>query len=111
MVVCSEGIGTSGLVSQRLRMLFPEYSIKHSGLKAFNPSVKYDVVVSFESLVPELRKQCGPNQKIRTYEGMFEALGGPGTMENRLDNAGPDADKIKALREYLFRDGSSRERS
>ena len=111
MVVCSEGVGTSVLVSQRLKMLFPEYSFKHSGLKAFKPSPEYDVVVSFESLVPELRKQCGPNQKIRTYEGMFEVLGGPGTMESRLDNAGPDSDKIKALREYLFRGGPNGSRA
>lgn len=102
-VVCVEGVGTSFLVAQRLRVLFPEHSFTHFGLMNFS-SQGYDIVITFESMVPTVQAKSSANQKFRTYEGLFEAMGGAGTMESRLEGSSTDSQRVEALAEYLFSD-------
>jgi galactitol-specific phosphotransferase system IIB component len=107
-VVCSQGIGTSVLVARRLRVIFPEHSFEHFGLMDFK-SQKYDVVVTFQSMVSSVLDRSSLDQKVRTYEGLFDALGGAGTMENRLSESSTESERIEILREYLFSDELDRE--
>ena len=100
-VVCSNGVGTSVLIAKRLRVIFPEHSFDHFGLADFK-SQKYDVVVTFQSMVGSVLDRARPDQKVRTYEGLFDALGGVGTMESRLNDSSTESERIEALREYLF---------
>lgn len=103
-VVCANGVGTSVLISRRLRAIFPEHSFDHFGSAEFKPE-KWDIVVTFESMVDRLKEKANPNQKFKTYEGIFDTLGGAGTMESRLSESSTESKKIEELREYLF--GSS----
>jgi galactitol-specific phosphotransferase system IIB component len=100
-VVCSNGVGTSVLIARRLRAIFPEHFFDHFGLADFKTE-KYNVVVTFESMVDPVIARSRFNQTIRTYEGLFDALGGAGTMESRLNDSSTESERIEALREYLF---------
>lgn len=100
-VVCSNGVGTSVLVAKRMRVIFPEHSFDHFSLADFKTE-KYDVIITFQSMVDSVLIRSSLNQKIRTYEGLFDALGGVGTMESRLNDSPTESERIEALREYLF---------
>jgi galactitol-specific phosphotransferase system IIB component len=102
-VVCSNGVGTSVLIAKRLRVIFPEHSFDHFGLADFKTE-KYHIVITFESMVDSVRDRSSRNQKIKTYEGLFDALGGVGTMESRLNDSLTESERIESLREYLFSD-------
>jgi galactitol-specific phosphotransferase system IIB component len=102
-VVCFNGIGTSVLVAKRLRVIFPEHSFDHFSLADFRTE-KYHVVITFESLVDSVRARSSRDQKIKTYEGLFDALGGVGGMESRLSDSSTESERIERVREYLFSD-------
>jgi galactitol-specific phosphotransferase system IIB component len=107
-VVCSNGVGTSTLIAKRLGIIFPEHSFDHYALAEFKTE-KYHIVITFEAMVDSVRAKSSRDQKIKTYEGLFNALGRVGTMESRLNDSSTDSERIEALREYLFSDALDRE--
>jgi galactitol-specific phosphotransferase system IIB component len=109
-VVCSQGIGTSVLVSQRLRMIFPEHSFTHFGLEDFK-SQRYDLVITFQSMISSVLDRSSPDQEVKTYEGLFDALGGNEPMESRLGDTSANPERVEAVRRYLFPDARARKNS
>ena len=70
LIVCNSGVGTSVMLKNRLEKVIPGNTYVTAGATEVTEAEasNYDVILTFETLEPFVRKAAGASAKVKTVE-------------------------------------------